>query len=218
MIINFFKGLTENLKYYVGINQIEVDPEELSLEKLLKLIEVIQKNHKDTVLQFFNEKYVLNKEHIFHACYFVQNAFFNKTNISNKKNIEFFLYLAAKRQIKLGLEDFGIDNYNINNRRISFCVISSKNNIKQINLEVNKYLGSKDMSLNLEETSIEKYKIVKNYFNFSNKQILTVLKSYGIKMNYIEPNEKNIVNLFRALNDLVCEEMALLSLEKRRSN
>jgi len=218
MIINFFKGLTENLKYCVGINQIEVDPEELSLEKLLELIKVIQKNHKDTILQFFNEKYVLNKEHIFHACYFVQNAFLNQTNISNKKNIEFFLYLAAKRQIKLGLEDFGIDNYNINNRRISFCIISSKNNIKQINLEVNKYLGSKDMSLNLEETSIEKYKIVKNYFNFSNKQILTVLKSYGIKLNYIEPNEKNIVNLFRALNDLVCEEMALLSLEKTRSN
>jgi hypothetical protein len=29
MIINSFKGLTENLKYCVGINQIEVDPEEL---------------------------------------------------------------------------------------------------------------------------------------------------------------------------------------------
>jgi len=218
MIINTFKGLSENLKYCVGINQIEVDPEELSLEKLLKLIEVIQKKHKDTVLQFFNEKYVLNKEHIFNACYFVQNTFFNKTNISNKKNIEFFLYLATKRQIKLGLEDFGINNFNINNHRISFCIISSKNNIKQINLEVNKYLGSKDMSLNLEETSLEKYKIVKNYFNFSNKQILTVLKSYGIKINYIEPNEKNIVNLFKALNDLVCEKMALLSLENIRSD
>ena len=203
--------------YYLGINQIEIDPKEVQINKLVELIEVIQTHYADTVLQFFNDRYILNPEHILHASYFVQKAFNTQINISNKKNLELLLYLATKRQIKLSLEGFGVNNYNLQNRRISFCIISLEDNIQQINIEINSYLHSKDISTNLGNSSIDKFKIVKKYFEFSDNQILTVLKSYGHKIDVLDINSLNLESLFKALNDLICEKMALLSLEKRRS-
>lgn len=203
--------------YYVGINQIEVDPKDVQIYKLVELIEVIQSHHEDTVLQFFSDKYILSPEHILHACYFVQKAFYTKKNISNKKNLELLLYLAAKRQIKLSLECFGVNYYNLCDKRISFCIISLKDNIQQINIEINNYLHSKDIRLNLGNLSIDKFKIVKKYFEFSDNQILTVLKAYGYKNDMVDINSLNVERLYEAMNDLICEQMAFLSLEKRRS-
>jgi tRNA threonylcarbamoyladenosine modification (KEOPS) complex Cgi121 subunit len=203
--------------YYIGINQIEIDPKEVQIKELVELIGVIQSQHEDTVLQFFNDRYILNPEHILHACYFVQKAFYTKYNISNKKNLELLLYLAAKRQIKLSLECFGVNDNNLRNKRISFCIISLKDNIQQINIEINNYLHSQDIGLNLGNLSIDKFKIVKKYFELSDTQILTVLKAYGYKNDVFEINSLSLESLYGALNDLICEKMALLSLEKRRS-
>jgi len=203
--------------YYVGINQIEIDPKEVQINELVELIEVIQSHHEDTVLQFFNDRYILNPEHILHACYFAQKAFYTKNNISNKKNLELLLYLAAKRQIKLSLECFGVINYNFQNRRISFCIISSEDNFKQVNIEINRHLHSKDISLNFEDLSIDKFNRIKKYFEFSDNQILTVLRSYGYKNDILDINSLKLESLYEVLNDLICEKMALLSLEKRRS-
>ena len=203
--------------YYIGINQIEIDSKEVQIKELMELIEVIQSHHEDTDLQFFNDRYVLNSEHVIHACYFVQKAFHTKNNILNKKNLELLLYLATKRQIKLSLEGFGINNYNLQNKRISFCIFSLEDNLQKVNIEINSYLHSKDISLNLENLSIDKFKIIKKYFEFSDKQILTVLKSYGYKNDVIDINPLNLESLYEVLNDLICEKMVLLSLEKRRS-
>ena len=204
--------------YYIGINQIEIDPKEVQINKLVELIEVVQSHHEGTVLQFFNDRYILNQEHILNACYFVQKAFYTKNNISNKKNLELLLYLAAKRQIKLSLECFGVNNYNLNNRRISFCIISLEDNIRRVNMEINNYLLSKDISVNLGNLSFDKFKIIKKYFEFSDNQIFTVLKSYGYKNDILNINSLNLESLYEVLNDLICEKMALLSLEKRRSS
>ena len=203
--------------YYVGINQIEIDPKEVQIKELVELIGVIQSQHEDTVLQFFNDRYILNPEHILHACYFVQKAFYTKYNISNKKNLELLLYLAAKRQIKLSLECFGVNDDNLRDKRISFCIISLKDNIQQVNIEINNNLHSKDIGSNLGNLSIDKFKIVKKYFELSDTQILTVLKAYGYKNDVFEINSLSLESLYGALNDLICEKMALLSLEKRRS-
>ncbi len=203
--------------YYVGINQIEIDPKKVQINKLVELIEVIQNHYKDTLLQFFNDQYILNSEHILHACYFVQKAFSTKTNISNKKNLELLLYLAAKRQIKLSLEYFGVNDNNLQDKRISFCIISQKDNIQQLNIEINSYLQSQDVSLNLGNLSIDKFNIVKTYFEFSDNQILTVLKAYEYKSDLLDINSINLESLYAALNDLICEKMTLLSLEKRKS-
>jgi len=203
--------------YYIGINQIEIDPKDVQINKLVELIEVIQSHYADIVLQFFNDRYILNQEHILRACYFIQKAFYTEINISNKKNLELLLYLAAKRQIKLGLECFGVNNYNLQNRRISFCIISLKDNFEQVNIEINSYLHSKDIRINIGNLSIDKFRIVKNYFEFSDNQILTVLKSYGYNNDILDINSLNLESSYKALNDLICEKMVLLSLEKRRS-
>ena len=78
--------------YYIGINQIEIDPKKVQINKLVELIEVIQSHHDDIVLQFFNDRYILNPEHILRACYFVQKAFHTKNNISKKKKILNYFY------------------------------------------------------------------------------------------------------------------------------
>lgn len=217
MKIYSIKDLNGLSNYYIGINQIEIDPKEVQINELVELIEIIQSNHEDTVLQFFNDRYVLNPEHILHACYFVQKAFYTKNNISNKKNLELLLYLATKRQIKLSLEHFGVNDYNFHNKRISYCIISSEDNIKQLNIEINRNLHSKDISLNLENLSNDKFNRVKKYFEFSDNQILTVLCSYGYTNDKLNLNSLNLESLYEALNDLICEKMALLSLEKSRS-
>lgn len=217
MKIYSIKGTHGVSDYYVGINQIEINPDEVRINDLVKLIESVQDLHKDTVLQFFNEKHILNIEHILHACYFVQKAFHINANISNKKNLEFFLYLAAKRQIKISLKDFGVIENNLRNRRISYCIITPKNNIDQIQMEINKHLNFKELDINFEDNSEEKYKIIKDYFGFSNNQILVILKSYGIDESEIYAEQVNLQSLFKALNDLICEKMVLLSLDKRSS-
>ena len=203
--------------YYIGINQIEIDPLEVQINKLVESIDIIQGRYDNTVLQFFNDRNILNPEHILNACYFVQKAFSTKSNISNKKNLELLLFLATKRQIKLSLESFGVNNYNLQEKRISFCIISLEDNIQKINTEINNHFLSKDISSNLGNLSIDKFKNVKNYFEFSDNQILTVLKSYGYKNDINDLNAINLKCLYRVLNDLICEKMTLLSLEKKRS-
>ena len=210
-------NLTGISDFYVGINQIEIDPNEVQISKLVDLIESIQSQLDGVIVQFFNDRYILNQEHILHACFYAQKAFYTKNNISKKKNLELLLYLATKRQIKLGLESFGVNNYNLKSGRISLCVISLVDNIQQVNIKINNYLHSKDIELNLGNLSLKKYKTVKEHFEFSDNQILTVLKSYGHKNDTLDLNFFNLESLYEALNDLICEKMALLSLEKRRT-
>ena len=217
MKIYFVKDSNGMPEYYVGINQIEIDPEVVKIDELMKFIEVIQSRHEDNVIQFFSDRYILNSEHILHACYFVQKAFFANNNISNKKNLELILYLATKRQIKQSLESFGINNYNLQNKRISYCIISSEDKFNHINTEINRQLHSNEISLNFGDLSINKYNRVKKYFQFSDNQILTVWRSYGYKIDILDLNSLELENLYKALNDLICEKMALLSLEKRNS-
>ncbi|MFX0075288.1 MAG: hypothetical protein ACFE96_07595 [Candidatus Hermodarchaeota archaeon] len=63
--------------------------------------------------------------------------------------------------------------------------------------------------------SEDKYSFFKDYFKFSDNQILTVLKSYGYHNSILDKKTKNLEDLFRVLNDLICEKMVLLSLEKK---
>lgn len=201
--------------YKVGIDQIEIDPKEVQINDLVELIEIIQSHHKDTVVQFFNDKYILNLEHIMHACYFVQKAFYTNKNISNKKNLEFLLYLSAKRQIKQSLDSYGVNDNNLHKKKISYCIITSEDNINQVSMEVNKYLNSKDLDSDFEKMSEEKYNNIKDYFNISDNQIIVVLKSYGYNKTTLDTNNSNLKLKFRVLNDLICEKMVLLSLEKK---
>jgi tRNA threonylcarbamoyladenosine modification (KEOPS) complex Cgi121 subunit len=207
MIVKSITG-HNGLKIYVNINQVEINLN-LDFQEILSIIGKIQEDFSNILLQFFNQKYILNSEHIINACYFVEKAFLSKSNISNKKLIELFLYLSTKRQIKQGLADFGLTVDNIKNRRVSYCIVSSEQNFDKINEIIKTRLNTVNLEVNLDKKSLEKYNSILNYFSISQNQINSVLRSYNQN-----PEEISDTYKIKALNDLICEKMALLSLEK----
>ena len=222
MIVKEFTIDDLSMKYHVGINQIKFDyldilksnnlkNEEDVLTFLFNLIDTIQSKFKDCVVQFFKTKYILNPEHVFLACYFVQKAFYRNINILNKKNLELFLYLSAKRQIKNGIDAFGVSIEDLKNSILTYCIISPDNNLNQINKELIQHLNASEIDFNLEINDIKKCDIIKDFFELSNNQINTILKSYdkaGAQEN------KALSRQVLAMQDLICEKMSILSLEK----
>lgn len=214
MIVKDFYISDLDLMYSIGINQIHSELK-ISLDFLFNLIEKIQ-NDTNSMVQFFSDKYILNQEHLFTACYYVQKAFFNKVNISKRKNIEFLLYLASKRQIKNAIEAFGINNLGLESGEMSYIIVSNENNLNKINDEILQNLKANEIEMTLNNKNAEKFNQIKSYFEISNNQINAVLNSYGVKNFSNKLIANNLDNLFLALNDLICEKMAILSLEKIR--
>lgn len=225
MIIKEFKITDLNLNYFIGINQISIEIarllDEQKTENLVQLldfifdvIEKVQNTFKESTIQFFSQEYVLDQNHIFNASYFMEKAFLNNLNISNKKNIEFLLYLATNRQIKIGIEAFGIKNEDLEEGELLYCIISPENNVEKINKEIIRLLQAKEVDLNLNHRSLDKFNKIKTFFELTDHQLITVLKSYGITGENKDPLSYKLEDLYVASNDLICEKMALLSLEK----
>jgi len=224
MIVKDFNINDLKKKYYIGINQIKIkisqlirsqnfDNEEKILNYFFSLIEGIQSNFKNSTVQFVKNKYILDQNHIYNACYFLQKSFFYKTNISKKQNIELLLYLSGNRQINKSIEGFGIDNHDLNSGKLTFCIISSENNIVDINKSIIQTLDAENDEITLNKQSIEKFEIIKNYFEISDQEITTVLYSYGINGEQVLISKTSLDLLYLALSDLICERMALLSIE-----
>jgi len=214
-----------NLNYHVGINQInfnftdfldskELKTEEDALEYLFSLIEIVQSKFKDSVIQFFKTNYILGTKHVFLACYFMQKAFYHKYNISNSKNIELMLYLSAKRQIKSAIDAYGINGDDLKSSNLLYCIISPNDNLTAINKEIYKDLNAGNVELSIDSIDLNKWEQVKEFFEISNDQINVILKSTG-KTEFQERNELTLKIL--VLQDLICEKMAFLSLEKTKS-
>lgn len=205
-----------DLTFFLGLNQIKLNNKEFGLNHLFELIEELQTSYLNSIIQFFNDKYIINQDHVFTACYYVQKAFLHNINISKKANIEIFLYLAANRQITPSIEAFGVSEINLEKMILSFCIISPNDNIAEINKTLIKNLEAEEIYSTLNDKTIEKFNRIKNYFEINDNQIISVLKSYGLRANTTLMNG-NINNYYLALNDLIYEKMALLSLEKVKS-
>ncbi len=212
MIIQEFSFAEDQLHYFVGLGSLIIT--KLELDDIFNLIEIIQKRYEGLMLQFFNRKLILNYNHIFYACYHTLKTFCYKKNISNKMGIEFLLYLSADRQIKRTLENYGITTHNINQGAIDFCAISNNNNLEIVRRDLLKEINAEEIDLNLGKTSYDKYERIKEYFGINENQINTVLKSYRILVDDIKPTKTNIGHFYLALEDLICEKMVILSLEK----
>ncbi|MFW9968699.1 MAG: KEOPS complex subunit Cgi121 [Candidatus Odinarchaeota archaeon] len=221
MIVKDFKIKDLNLKYFVGINQIKInlnsiigfnrkDNEEEVLNQLFERIKEIQDKYQNSVVQFFKDKFILNEDHIFTACYYLQKAFIKNKNISNKKNIELFIYLAANRQINKSIEGFGIDISDLRKNKLNYCIISPQNILNDIYLNISSAFSAEEEVLTLNNQSTNKIKLIKTYFEITDNQINCILKSYGINPNNSDLNLKYVVS---ALYDLICEKMALLYAE-----
>lgn len=217
------------LQYFIGINTIIFNLNELlknhalkneieALNFLFNLIERMQGKYNNILVQFFKDKYILNQEHVLIACYHAQKAFLDNLNISKKKNIELFLYLAANRQIKKSIEAFGIIPTDLIKEKLTYLVISHENNLNNINNEILKQINAKEIKTTLNTRSIEKYRKIKNFFEISDNQIEIVLNSLEMVNYNGEKTVDNLEALFMALLDLICEKMTLLSLEKLKIN
>jgi len=225
MIIKEFNISELNLRFFIGINQISIDVSKLLnphilenqmqvLDFIFDVIEKIQHKFKGTAIQFFSQEYILDQNHIFNASYFMEKAFLNNINISNKKNIELLLYLATNRQIKIAIEAFGVKFEDVKKGELLYCIISPENNMDEINNEIIRILQAKELPLNINNTSYDKFQRIKDYFEIKQHQIIIVLKSYGIINIYKDLMSYKLEDLYLSLNDLICEKMSLLSLEK----
>ena len=226
MIVKKFNIDDLGLEYFIGITRMDFNLNKVlevynltneieALDYIFKFLENIQEKYDDTMIQFFNDKYILNQDHLLIAGYYTQKAFIYNKNLSKKKNIEFFLYLAANRKIKNSMEAFGINPNDLKPGKLNFCIISHQNYLNDINNEVLQKLLAREIDLTLNAQNIEKYDKIKKFFELSNYQIEVVLNSYGLKRtdNEKEPVD-NLDHLLMALFDLICEKMALLSVEK----
>ncbi|MFX1417900.1 MAG: KEOPS complex subunit Cgi121 [Promethearchaeota archaeon] len=222
MIVKGFNIKVINLHFFVGINQIRLDYDKFisfsnihnkrnALDYFFAILEEIQNKNKNTIIQFIKEKYILNQDHIFTPCYYAEKSFLQKTNISNKKNIELLLYLATNRQINKSIDAFGIDNSDLKKKILTYCIISPLNNFNKINDELISALNAEQKEMTINNLTDDKINLIKEYFELSDNQINSVLKSYGIIMSSSESNLKCVKS---ALYDLICEKMALLHIEK----
>ena len=227
MIVKDFNIKQMDLHYYVGINQIKIELDQFleaykilnveeALNYLFKIIEELQNKHKDLIIQLVRETYVLNQDHIFVACYYLQKALFHDTLISNKKNIEMLLYLSTHRQIGKGIKTFGVDARELKKGTFIICIISPINNLNLINNEILEALKATEIGISINDLTSEKIKEIIHFYEFSELQIKSVLNSYGIKNINFEKPKNNLLDISFALFDLICEKMALLNLEKIR--
>lgn len=203
-----------DLHYFVSLNKIMVNKNDLTLTEFFKLIQSIQDEYENVIIQFFNDEYVLNEDHIHSAIYFVQKAFTEELNISQSKNIELLLYLAANRQINQAIQYFGITNEQFNKKELNCCLISLQNNLLDVMDKGLKKLNATKSKFELSANDPQKLERIKYVFKFNDEQIKTVLESYGsrIKTSKTLLQKKDLAE--KVFLDLICEQMALLSLEK----
>jgi hypothetical protein len=76
------------------------------------------------------------------------------------------------------------------------------------------FLSAHELELEINNLSTEKLKRIIEFYDFSEKQIISVLNSYGIKKKSQNEIENDVNSLSLAIFDLICEKMALLNLEK----
>lgn len=225
MIVKEFKIKDLNLHYFVGINQIRIDlkkfleinkitDEKKAEDLIFDKIEAIQNKFLNSTIQLIKSKYILNQDHIFTAGYYLQKAFLQNLNISNKRNIEIFLYLSTNRQISKGIDAFGITDIDLKKNNLISCIISSVNNLKEINNNILLNLNAYEIDITINDQSVEKFNMIQNFYEISNKQLSSILKSYGVH-NFNEKQLDYVLNvMYMALHDLLCEKMALLNTEK----
>ncbi len=228
VIVKEFYIKEMDLKYFIGISQIEfelrkfMEVKELSDQEeasnyFFKKIEELQNKNKESTIQIIKDKYVLNQEHIFVACYYLQKALFHETLISNKKAIELILYLSTHRQISRGIKLFGLDSDDLNKGKFTTCIISPINNLKNILNDLLEFLSAHEIDITLNDLTPKKITEIIQIYEFSDSQISSVLKSYGIKNINRDKLKSNLSDISMVIFDLISEKMALLNLEKIKS-
>ncbi len=224
MIIRRIFVESKCLRYYVGIggyaisysdylnsNNLTNHDDKTILDHFFSQLESIENHFKGSTIQMFKDDYLINREHLFLACYHVQKAFSNKTNIVNRKNLELLLYLSADRQIKNAINAFGIDVKDLKTNNLNYCIMSTQDNLHEISRAILKKINGTELNSEFNFEDINKYNMIKEFFQVRDAQVNVLMNSYD------ELHDFDNIDLrykFNALYELVCEKMVLLSLEK----
>ncbi|MFW9894595.1 MAG: KEOPS complex subunit Cgi121 [Candidatus Thorarchaeota archaeon] len=228
MIVKEFNIGHLQLKYFVGITQVRfelnqfledynISNEESVLNYLFKILEEFQNKYEASIIQLIKDNYILNLDHLFIACYFLQKALYYETLISNKKNIELLLYLSTHRQINKSIKLFGLDSNDLKRGTFILCIISPSNNIESINNEMLKIIRATEINITIDDLTLEKIEEIIKQYDLSELQIKAILNSYGVRSIKRE-TKQNIKLLSFVIFDLICERMALLNVEKGLSH
>jgi KEOPS complex subunit Cgi121 len=146
-------------------------------------------------VQFFDATLVATWQHLYFAVLNALTAFKNKQNISKTLAIEIMLCASAQRQIRRAVELIGIKP---NSSEIAAIVVGEDPKTVETTLTmISKHIKAEgdDKILELTDAKIEK---IQKFFGISDLEIETVAKKDDLK---------------EALEDLVIERMALLSVQ-----
>ena len=201
------------LNYSIGMNRVKVKPDSIHLDDLMELIDMLEARHDGAVIQFFNPHLLLSEEHLYIASYHALKGFKTGINISNNEHIELFLYLAANRQISASIEAFGVKRGDLKRAELCYCIISEDSSIQSINEEILESLQALPIEMDFKETTLEKIKQVMRFFEISKDQLRSVYASQGINPTQAKEANSDPKSMVGALIDIICEKMALLSLE-----
>ena len=95
------------------------------------------------------------------------------------------------------------------------CIISPLNNFDEIVEKILQKLHAKSVEISFNEQNLNRFNRLQQFFDISNNQINVVLNSYNFERLDDDIKNNNLDQLFLGLNDLICEKMTLLSLEKK---
>ena len=220
-------GVTK--RFFLGFNGLQINLDDIRekhklsknsqvIDYLLNLLTDMNNKHPQAVLQILNPEFLLSKDHLIRAFYHAQKAFDTKMNISNQKSIELLLYLSATRQISEAFNRFGIKISNEkSNSNIEFVyfIANNEDTIDLIKNQLVNNIPAKENFSIISEISIKKIAEIIGTYGITINQIGVVFQSYDIPFKYENALENNnLKDLHNAIQDIILEKMALLSLEK----
>ncbi|MHA1728929.1 MAG: KEOPS complex subunit Cgi121 [Promethearchaeota archaeon] len=182
--------------------------------KLFKKIDEIGKeNH--TFVQMYNDLLVLSEEHLHFAAYFAERSFLKGLNISNKKKLEYLLYVSQQRQINVAIDTVGFKiNHNKEIQKFVYTITgNNKTDIQNSLIKISKLFMSEEKNEDWSLPTRKKMDIIIKGYNISDFEILNSLMCSGYPQN-ISIDRLQEDELKSAILRCLIERMVLLSIEK----
>ena len=182
-----YSYLITDSSHYVTITAAE----NTEITDINKTLAELDKQVAGTVFQLFDADKITDQNHLYYAAANAYYAMENKSNISNKLDVETLLYASTQNQISKAIQLIGVSK---DTKRVAIIVISEKENDPVVT-EIAETLGTPNDKV-LEMTP-EKYAALKQLYDVTDTAIETV----GC-------------DRYKALTSLVTEKSTLISLRR----
>jgi tRNA threonylcarbamoyladenosine modification (KEOPS) complex Cgi121 subunit len=156
-------------------------------ETLNKLDQIVE----DKIYQLFDAEKITDQNHLYYSAANAYYAMENRTNISNKLDIEILLYTSTQSQISKAIKLIGVSS----STQLIAIIVLSGNEDDPTAVKIAHHLG--DLNDKVLELNPEKYEALKQLYGITEIAIQTT--------GY----EK-----YKALTSLITEKSALLSLRR----